>query len=98
MQRDDIYRQHSWQFARGKGIDSSVPEYWLPIITNLCTKVAELIPEEQRAAFQWQDIKEKRGTLAVTYHAPPAIDDVVASLVEAAESACYLHAPDGHAS
>lgn len=88
MQRDDIYRQHGWQFARGKGIDSSVPAAWLPAITDLCAKVATLIPEEQREAFQWQDIKEKRGTLAVTYHAPPSLDNAVASLVEAAESAC----------
>lgn len=92
MQRDDIYRQHSWQFASGRGIDSSVPESWLPAITDLCAKVAALIPEEQRAAFQWQDIKEKRGTLAVTYHASAVLEDAVASLVEAAESACSSHA------
>lgn len=93
MQRDDIYRQHCWQFSRGKGIDSSVPDAWLPAITDLCAKVAALIPEEQRAAFQWQDIKEKHGTLAITYHAPSALDDAVAGLVDAAESACNSHAP-----
>ncbi len=92
MQRDDIYRQHGWQFARGTGIDSSVPAAWLPAITDLCTKVAALIPEEQREAFQWKDIKEKHGILAVVYHAPAALDDAVASLVEAAESACKTHA------
>lgn len=90
MQRGNIYRQYRWQFASGKGIDSSVPESWLPAITDLCAKVAVLIPEELREAFQWQDIKEKHGTLAVTYHSPSALDDAVASLVEAAESACHV--------
>ncbi|NHQ80297.1 hypothetical protein HA051_01685 [Chromobacterium vaccinii] len=88
MLRDEIYHQYSWQFTRVKGIDSSVPETWLPAIADLCAKVAELIPEEQREAFLWQDIKEKHGILAVTYHAPAGLDDAVASLVDAAASAC----------
>jgi len=88
MQQDDIYRQYGWQFTSGRGIDSSVPEPWLPAIAGLCAQIAELIPKEQREMFQWQDIKEKHGTLAVTYHAPAGLDDAVAGLVEAAEVAC----------
>lgn len=88
MQRDDIYRQYGWQFTRGRGIDSSVPEPWLPAIADLCAQIAELIPNEQREMFQWQDIKEKHGALAVTYHAPGDLDDAVADLVGTAEFAC----------
>lgn len=91
MQRDDIYRQYGWQFTRGRGIDSSVPEPWLPAIAGLCAQIAELIPKEQRAMFQWRDIKEKHGALAVAYHAPAALADTVADLVEAVESACNSH-------
>lgn len=88
MQQDDIYSQHRWQFSRGRCIDNNVPDAWLPAITDLCAKVAALIPEAQREDFQWLDIKEKRGALAVSYHAPANLADVVADLVDAAEFEC----------
>lgn len=92
MQKDDIYRQHCWQFVGGKGIDGNVPEAWLPVIATLCAKVAALIPEEQHGEFHWQDIKEKHGKLAVAYHALAALNDAVDALIDQAESACELRA------
>lgn len=91
MTRDGIYRQYGWQFTKENSIDSNVPDLWLTAINNLCAKVTELIPVNQRQAFQWQELKAEKNSLVVTFNAPESLYDEVCGLVSEAISTCQPH-------
>lgn len=84
MTTDDIENRYAWQFRGGRGVDNCVPPQWLPIVARLCDAIEEAIPVADRPAFYWLDIKEKHGTIAVDYVAPPNMNDLIETLIEAA--------------
>lgn len=88
MKKVDVLNRYPWQFHKGRGIDHSVPECWLPSIAALCAAIDELVGQDAQEQFYWCDIKEKRGQLAVDYVAPAVSVETIEALVNAAESAC----------
>ena len=85
MTKDQLIARFSWQFKEGPRLDGCVPPGWYLVLAELMAQVEALLPADERDAFWWTDIKEKRGELRAYCVTPQEHSARIDALIDEAE-------------
>lgn len=65
--KSELMLRYAYQFRELRKGGLHVPPGWLTLFEQLCRQVDSALPDRERRAFHWTDVKEKLGTLRVSW-------------------------------
>lgn len=84
-QWDSYEKRFPWAFGEC-GLYPEIPTRWYPVVFRLIERLDAALNEEQKADFQFTQIKEKYNGLRVYYNSDWLADKVIDPLIEKAEA------------
>lgn len=65
--KSELMLRYAYQFRELRKGGLHVPPGWLMLVEQLCRQVDLALPDRERRAFYWTDVKEKLGTLHASW-------------------------------
>ena len=81
---DAYEKRFPWAFAE-RGLYPEIPVRWYPVVFRLIERLDAALTAEQKADFQFTQIKEKYNGLSVYYNSDWMADKIIDLLIEQAE-------------
>jgi len=84
-QWDSYEKRFAWAFGE-RGLYPEIPVRWYPVVFRLIERLDSALTAEQKADFQFTQIKEKYNGLRVYYNSDWQADSIIDPLIEQAEA------------